>query len=158
MKKWHYLVLTLILSILEISFFPVISSNIPALGLLLAVLAALNISPNFGMITGILAGAIIDISLGFGLTQMALTYGLIAVGIGFLANHIIDLGLFTYLIATFVATLVSIFSATFFSLAFSYDGWQLALDLEIIGLKILVNLVSAIIIYILLRKKLSPEM
>lgn len=157
MKRWHYLVVTAVVSILEISFLPFLSQRVPTLGLLFAVLVALKVNPSFGMITGVLAGAIIDISFGFGIPQMALTYGVISYAIGLLSKHLIDLGAFTYLLTTLVATVVSILLATFFSLAFSYSGWQLVLDLKSIGLTMVANLVAALLIYILIREKLPTK-
>ncbi|HOA91065.1 MAG: hypothetical protein ACOX29_03955 [Bacillota bacterium] len=157
MRRWPYLIAAVVLSILEISFFPFLKGIVPAFSLLLAVLLALKADLRLGTACGILAGFVIDFTFGFGVPQMAITYGLIAYLIGRLAGHIVDLGLLTYLVAALVATVSASLMAAFFSLAFGYSGWQLVINWKNIGGTLLFNALAAVLVYLFARKRLPSR-
>lgn len=157
MKKWLYLLLTIVFAILEFSMFPLWDIKPPALALLLTVLAGLRVSPKFGLITGIIGGLVSDFAFGFAIPQMAITLGSIGLLTGLISIQLFDVGLVTYVLASIIATFTSIIMATFFSVAFNFKGWQLVFSLENIGKTILINLVFSVIVYFLLRRHMPED-
>ena len=157
MKRWLYILITVVAAIMEISFFPLFDNNVPSLVLLFVVLAGLRVNPYFSLLTGVLGGFALDISLGFAIPQMAITYGLIGYLSGIISGQIFDLGLLTYLLTTFVATILSALVAAFFSVAFNHEGWHLALNLYQLGKTITINLIFSVLIYLIFNEHMPND-
>jgi rod shape-determining protein MreD len=157
MKKWLYLVLTLLMALLEISLFPALNIKAPALVLLLAILAGLRDGPHLGLLVGVVGGLALDISLGFSIPQMAIIYGLSGFIAGYISGQIFDMGGITYILVTAIATVFSTLLAAFFSLAFGYLGWRIVLNLPQIGRSLLMNSLFAILIYLSLDRFMPIE-